>query len=92
MCEYFILTKPNGSNIDRDDKNQIISVKEKIYILPKNNINYYINNGLFEKNLIEWCKQFCKKDQNILDIGAHSGTYTISLADYCKNIYAFEPQ
>jgi len=33
MCEYFILTKPNGSNIDRDDKNQIISVKEKIYIL-----------------------------------------------------------
>lgn len=47
---------------------------------------------MFEKNLIEWCKQFCKKDQNILDIGAHSGTYTISLADYCKNVYAFEPQ
>ena len=92
MCEYFILTKPNDSNIDRDDKNQIICLKEKIYILPKNNINYYISNGLFEKNLIEWCKQFCKKDQNILDIGAHSGTYTISLADYCKNVYAFEPQ
>lgn len=67
-------------------------IKEKVYILPKNNANYYISNGLFEKNLIEWCKQFCKKDQNMLDIGAHSGTYTISLADYCNKVYAFEPQ
>jgi hypothetical protein len=49
-------------------KNQILSFKDKICILPKNNINYYINHGLFEKNLIEWCKQFCDKDKNILDI------------------------
>ena len=28
----------------------------------------------------------------MLDIGAHSGTYTISLADYCNKVYAFEPQ
>ena len=92
MSDYFILTKENNSNIGSDEKNQILSLKDKVYILPKNNINYYINHGLFEKDLIEWCKQFCKKDQNILDIGAHSGTYTISLADYCNNVYSFEPQ
>jgi FkbM family methyltransferase len=92
MCEYFILSKQNNYNIINDDKNQIIYVKDKIYILPSNNISYYISNGLFEKKLIEYCKKFCNKDMNILDIGAHSGTYSISLADYSKNIYAFEPQ
>jgi len=92
MCDYFILTKPNNFDIGYEEKNQIIYVKENVYILPKNNINYYIDHGLFEKNLIEWCKQFCKKDQNILDIGAHSGTYTISLANHCKTVYSFEPQ
>lgn len=92
MSDYFILTKQNNSDIGNDTTNQIIYVKDKVYILPKNNINYYINNGLFEKGLIEWCKQFCKKDRNILDIGAHTGTYTISLAEYCNKIYAFEPQ
>lgn len=92
LCEYFILTKQSNSQIDNDDKNQIISLKDKVYILPKNNIYYYTCNGLCEKNLIEWCKQFCDKDKNILDIGAHTGTYTISLADHCNHVYSFEPQ
>ena len=91
MTDYFILTK-NTENICNDENNKIIYVKDKVYILPKNLINYYVNNGLFEKNLIEWCKQFCKKDKNMLDIGAHTGTYSISLSDYCNKVYAFEPQ
>ena len=92
MCDYFILTKDRNSNINDDDNNQIISLNQDVYILPKNDIKYYIEKGLFEKNLIEWCKQFCEKNKNILDIGAHSGTYSISLANYCKHVYAFEPQ
>jgi FkbM family methyltransferase len=92
MSDYFILTKQSNGDVGNDEKNQFMYVKDKVYILPKNNANYYISNGLFEKGLIEWCKQFCKKDQNMLDIGAHSGTYTISLADYCNKVYAFEPQ
>jgi len=92
MCDFFILTKPNNLDINYDKKNQFICLNDNIYILPKNNINYYINNGLFEKNLIEYCKQFCRQDKIMLDIGAHSGTYTISLAQYCKYIYSFEPQ
>ena len=92
MCDYFILTKPNNFDVSRNEKNQVVCLTENVYILPKNNMNYYIHNGLFENNLIEWCKQFCKKDQNMLDIGAHSGTYTISLAENCNHVYAFEPQ
>ena len=92
MCDYFILSKPRDAETNNDTKNQIVVVNERVYILPKNNITYYINNGLFEKDLIEWCKQFCRKDQNILDIGAHSGTYTICLSDHCNHVYSFEPQ
>jgi FkbM family methyltransferase len=91
-CNYFILTKSKNSTIDNDEENQIIDLNTKTYILPKNNFTYYLNNGLFEKNLIEWVKQFCNKDKNMLDIGAHSGTYSISLAEHCNHIYSFEPQ
>jgi FkbM family methyltransferase len=92
MCDYFILTKPKKFDINCNDKNQVICLRENVYILPKNNINYYVQNGLFEKSLMEWCRQFCKNDQNMLDIGAHTGTYTISLAENCKHVYSFEPQ
>jgi FkbM family methyltransferase len=92
MCDYFILTKSDEQPTNNNTKNSIISLNEIVYILPKNNIGYYIKNGLFENNLIEWCKQFCDKTKNMLDIGAHTGTYTVSLAKNCNHIYAFEPQ
>ena len=101
-CSYFILQKSKYTTIDNDDENQIITIDnnnnnninqiKNIYILPYNNIDYYTNNGLFEKGLIEWSKQFCSSDKNILDIGAHTGTYAISLAHLCNKVYAFEPQ
>lgn len=94
MCDYFILTKPNKTDVSQDRQNQCVSLgqHQTVYILPKNNMTYYMNNGLFEKSLIEWTKQFCSKEKIMLDIGAHTGTYAISLADHCKQVYAFEPQ
>ena len=98
-CSYFILQKPNNKNIDvgNDDYNKVITIDNtnqtnNLYILPYNNVNYYTSHGLFEKGLIEWSKQFCSSDKNILDIGAHTGTYSISLAHLCNKVYAFEPQ
>ena len=88
-CKYFILTKQQNKEITNNDTNQIIYLNNyKTYILPQNNIDYYINNGLFESNLIEWSRQFCSKDKIMLDIGAHTGTYAISLADNCKEVFA----
>lgn len=92
MNETFILSKHKKSPIDNNTSNQIISLSENIYILPKHLLNYYVGHGLFEKELIEWCKQLCSKDKIMLDIGAHTGTYSISLAEHCKSVYAFEPQ
>lgn len=93
MCDYFILTKPIEEDINNDENNRILDMEDRlVYILPKNNLEYYATHGLFEKGLIEWCKQFCKKDMVFLDIGAHSGTYTLSLANHCRKVYSFEPQ
>jgi len=90
---YFILSKNKTLEITNNDNNDYIEFNNKnVYILPSNNLNYYRSNGLFENTLIEWCKQFCDKNKTFLDIGAHSGTYTISLAPYCKQVYSFEPQ
>jgi len=98
-CSYFILQKPKYTTIDNDDDNKIITIDntninqtKNLYILPYNNLDYYKTYGLFEKGLIEWSKQFCSIDKNMLDIGAHTGTYAISLAHLCNKVYAFEPQ
>ena len=91
--KYFILTKTPGSRTDDNTDNQIIHLNNKeTHILPEINLNYYSSNGLFECQLMEWCKQFCSREKVFLDIGAHSGTYSISLADYSESVHSFEPQ
>lgn len=62
------------------------------HILPRNNLSYYLSNGLFEENLIEWSRQFCSRDKLTLDIGAHTGTYALKLAQCSDRVIAFEPQ
>lgn len=54
--------------------------------------DHILKHGLFERSLIDWCQQYCSKDKNMLDIGAHVGTYSVLLAPRCKHVYAFEAQ
>ena len=90
---YFVLTKPKNQHISENEENNIVSTKGRItYILPDCLLSCYASNGLFESGLIEWCKQFCSPDKIFLDIGAHTGTYALSLANYSKHVHAFEPQ
>jgi len=92
-CDYFILTKPKNRDVSQNNDNQIIDSTDKLnFILPSNNIHYYSQNGLFESNLIEWSKQFCFSNKVTLDIGAHSGTYSVCLADKSHHVFSFEPQ
>ena len=90
---YFILTKPaHRPTYDATD-DQIVFLGPHIqYILPQVNIDYYAKHGLFESGLIDWCKQFLNPETVFLDIGAHTGTYALSLASHCANVHAFEPQ
>lgn len=92
-CQYFILSKNKDKKLtDNDDNNYSILLNKDNYILPYNNVCYYMGNGLFENSLIEWCKELGNSDKNMLDIGAHTGTYSIPLSKYFNKIYAFEPQ
>jgi len=91
--KYFILTKDGSSSAADNDKNQIMYTNSsQTFILPRVNLEYYASHGLFENHLIEWSKQLCSSDKIFLDIGAHTGTYTINLANRAKHVYCFEPQ
>ncbi len=92
--QYFILTKPENSNIGSVHDDNIIrfSKSRDVYLLPTVNIQYYMEHSLFEKHLIEWCKQFCSPTRIFLDIGSHTGTFAISLARSSLCVHAFEPQ
>jgi len=90
---YFILSKKKYTEISNNTENKIMVFEPReIHILPRTLLDNYVKNGLFESNLIEWCKQYCSPETTFLDIGAHTGTYTLSLAAYSENVYAFEPQ
>jgi FkbM family methyltransferase len=91
--KYIILTKDEKDSADNNERNQIFFINKPLtYLLPSVNHTYYSERGLFENNLIEWCKQFCRKDAIFLDIGAHTGSYAITLAPYSGKVIAFEPQ
>ena len=92
--DYFVMTREEETGICDTDNNHFICFNNTAlsYILPRNLISCYMADGLFESGMIDWCKQFCKKDKLMLDIGAHTGTYGISLGNLCKKVYCFEPQ
>ena len=91
--QYIILSKDDRDAVQDNKKNQFFHInRAPCYFLPAHNHDYYVKHGLFESGLIEWCKQFCNPNSVFLDIGAHTGTYAISLAPFAKNVYAFEPQ
>ena len=91
--QYIILSKDDRDAVQDNKKNQFFHInRAPCYFLPAHNHDYYVKYGLFESGLIEWCKQFCNPNSVFLDIGAHTGTYAISLAPFSKKVYAFEPQ
>jgi FkbM family methyltransferase len=96
--QYFLFTKTTRETTTSTTttEQQIIcphaSPSSVTFLLPKVNLTYYHQHGLFESALMDWAKQFCNRDGLFLDIGAHTGTYTLSYADACAHVLAFEPQ
>jgi FkbM family methyltransferase len=52
----------------------------------------YFNTGFYERGYIDWIidNNFLNSEQNLIDIGAHIGFYTINLAPKCNKVFAFE--
>lgn len=91
---FIVLSKKKGEVVADDSKNAIQKYSSDMnhFLLPCRFFQKYAQSGLFEKSLIDYSKQFCNKNKLFLDIGAHSGTYSVNLAAYCRKVYAFEPQ
>ena len=89
---YFILSKDKNKEITNNDASYIVVNNKYNYMLPYNNIYSHLDKGIFKNSIIEWCKELSNKDRIMLDIGSHTGTFSISLSNYYKKIYAFEPQ
>ena len=67
--------------------------RRRAMLLPAALLGHYVQHGLFEGTLIDFCReQLCSPERVLLDVGAHTGTYALCLADRCRRVYAFEPQ
>lgn len=53
---------------------------------------WMFSSGLAEKALIDWCAEtYGNPEKQFLDIGAHVGSYSWSLASKFAHVHAFEP-
>ena len=92
--KFFLYTKKDGYSVQDITGCQIInpaSYAGTILLYPEESIDIHYNNAILEGSLIEWCKEFCSSDGIFVDIGAHTGTYSVSLSPKCQSVYAFEP-
>lgn len=48
--------------------------------------------GFPEARLVLWAAQFLTPKSIFVDVGAHCGTWTLTLASRCSAVHAFEPQ
>ena len=80
--------------MDNLEKFYLTKKNNKYFLLPICNKDYYERVGLFEQRLINFCVDNIRFSGNgiFLDVGAHTGTYSIELSKNFRHIYAFEPQ
>ena len=93
--KYFLYTKKDGHSVQDITGCQIInpaSYAGTILVYPEESIDIHYNHAILEGSLIEWCKQFCSLESAFVDVGAHTGTYSVCLSPHCNTVYAFEPQ
>ncbi len=61
--------------------------------IVQENIEEYFRGGTPEESLIQWvASQFADERKSFIDIGAHVGSWTITLAPKFARVYSFEPQ
>jgi FkbM family methyltransferase len=94
QSKYFLLSKSmNGEILDVDDDQIIFINQPKIMIIPREYISHHSQHGIYESSLMTWIAQeFSSKDKIFIDIGSHTGTFSVNLACKFKHVYSFEPQ
>ena len=78
---------PAGSSIS-----ELFSVHERAFIIQEN-LAPYFSTGTPEESLIQWvATEFGNPEKSFIDVGAHVGSWTITLAPKFAHVYSFEPQ
>lgn len=62
------------------------------YLLPLEMQKQLSAGQIYEQELIDWALQFVHADKLVIDIGAHTGTWTAQMAPRAKLVMSFEPQ
>ena len=51
----------------------------------------YFNTGFYEREYIDYViNNYISEEQNVIDIGAHIGMYTVSFSKKCNHVFSFE--
>lgn len=62
-------------------------------VIFQDNLRPYFANGTPEESLIQWAaSEFTDPRKSFIDVGAHVGSWTITLAPKFAHVYSFEPQ
>jgi FkbM family methyltransferase len=63
-----------------------------IFRHPNPTSEHIVKHGIFESHVIELAKKYVTPTTDFIDIGAHAGTFALSLAPLCRMVFAFEAQ
>ena len=92
------LNIPEAFYVDSDavclveDEKKIYRMDENNYMVPEAMVQYLKDYKAPEHEMIEWTlNKFADSDKVFVDVGAHVGTYTWTLAPHFRRTYAFEP-
>jgi len=48
--------------------------------------------GIYERDLVDWARDLVPSSKQFVDCGAHTGSWTLVMADHFREVHAFEPQ
>jgi FkbM family methyltransferase len=71
---------------------EVLEKPAYIFAHPNSTSEHMMKHGIFEQGLIQWCRQYLTPNTDLVDIGAHSGTYALNLSPCCRQVHAFEAQ